>query len=374
MLDPGPTAFVPRRPTRSPTHAPGHSVLQAARERGDWASSSRASDAAMPSSLLPSLSSSSSSSSASLSRRRLRRRPRRSTLATGLFAPIAVLVFVTFLFLLVIFQHESLLHAAAAAGDDDAGRAERAELRAEIDHLRRQIEMQQQQQQQQQQQHLQHQQQQLYQGQTAFPSSSSSSSSSSFPPSIDDKYDDAYTAALAAPPVRSNLDPKNASQIYAEGITNSLLAAERTYLAWIRTIISVVAFGLAIAKFFSPTNTLGSITAMLTTSAAVVFLVMCTQRYFSIVYMLVHRKFEIDRITPLLCTIALGSLLGMIIMGSISVKIKDCRARGQRLRRAPTHYGSVGGLGGGSSDPMSETGNKSLNSRLLATRTDGDNI
>ena len=28
----------------------------------------------------------------------------------------------------------------------------------------------------------------------------------------------------------------NASGIYAEGVTSSLLAAERTYLAWIRTM------------------------------------------------------------------------------------------------------------------------------------------
>jgi uncharacterized membrane protein YidH (DUF202 family) len=29
---------------------------------------------------------------------------------------------------------------------------------------------------------------------------------------------------------------QNASGIYADGVTSSLLAAERTYLAWIRTM------------------------------------------------------------------------------------------------------------------------------------------
>jgi uncharacterized membrane protein YidH (DUF202 family) len=113
----------------------------------------------------------------------------------------------------------------------------------------------------------------------------------------------------------------NSSEIYAEGVTSSLLAAERTYLAWVRTIISVVGFGLVLARYFSPTNAIGSFVTFVTTAVSGLLLYMATERYFHIIWMLDHKKFDADRLTPFLVTSLLGCLLALVIFGCAYTKM-----------------------------------------------------
>ena len=115
----------------------------------------------------------------------------------------------------------------------------------------------------------------------------------------------------------------NSSQIYAEGVTSSLLAAERTYLAWVRTIISIVGFGLVLARYFSPTNAIGSVVAFLTTSVSGYLLYMATERYFHIIWMLDHKQFDADRLTPFFVTSLLGCLLALVIFGGAHAKMVE---------------------------------------------------
>ena len=115
----------------------------------------------------------------------------------------------------------------------------------------------------------------------------------------------------------------NASQIYAEGVTSSLLAAERTYLAWVRTIISIVGFGLVLARYFSPTNAIGSFVAFTTTSVSGYLLYMATERYFHIIWMLDHKQFDADRLTPFFVTSLLGCLLALVIFGGAHAKMVE---------------------------------------------------
>ena len=115
----------------------------------------------------------------------------------------------------------------------------------------------------------------------------------------------------------------NASGVYAEGITSSLLAAERTYLAWIRTIISIVGFGLVLARFFSPTNTIGSLVASSTTGVCAALLTMCTQRYYRIVWLLDNKKFEPDRITPIVVTTLMGLLILLLLVGGVHSRLVE---------------------------------------------------
>ena len=87
--------------------------------------------------------------------------------------------------------------------------------------------------------------------------------------------------------------------------------------------ISIVGFGLVLAKFFSPTNTVGSVVAFTTTGMSATLLVMCTNRYFHIVWMLDHKKFEADHLTPILVTALMGCLLALLLMGGMHSKLVD---------------------------------------------------
>ena len=116
----------------------------------------------------------------------------------------------------------------------------------------------------------------------------------------------------------------NASQIYAEGITSSLLAAERTYLAWIRTIISIVGFGLVLAHYFSPTDAIGSFVAAFTTAMCGALLYLATQRYYHIIFMLDHKRFDADGLTPILVTALMGGLIALILLGGLHQKLVSC--------------------------------------------------
>ena len=87
--------------------------------------------------------------------------------------------------------------------------------------------------------------------------------------------------------------------------------------------ISIVGFGLVLAKFFSPTNTVGSVVAFMTTSMSATLLVMCTNRYFHIVWMLDHKKFEADHLTPILVTALMGCLHALLLLGGLHSKLVE---------------------------------------------------
>jgi len=87
---------------------------------------------------------------------------------------------------------------------------------------------------------------------------------------------------------------------------------------------AIVGFGLVLARFFSPTNTIGSVVAALTTATSGLLLTMATQRYFHIVWMLDNKKFDADHLTPIIVTILMGSLLTLLLLGGFHSKLVEC--------------------------------------------------
>jgi putative membrane protein len=66
------------------------------------------------------------------------------------------------------------------------------------------------------------------------------------------------------------------------------LANERTYLAWMRTALSLIGAGLALLKWDAVANAAGYMVAAL----GIVLLVTSTQRYFRVMRLLQQGKFE----------------------------------------------------------------------------------
>jgi putative membrane protein len=66
------------------------------------------------------------------------------------------------------------------------------------------------------------------------------------------------------------------------------LANERTYLAWMRTALSLIGAGLALLKWDAVANAAGYLLAAL----GIVLLVTSTQRYFRVMRLLQQGKFE----------------------------------------------------------------------------------
>ena len=207
---------------------------------------------------------------------------------------------------------------------------------------------------------------------------------------------------------------QNASIIYKDGIASSVLAAERTWLAWIRTIgkclfvccfrrrcffslffflslslsfslslflsfvdntiVSIVGFGLVLANYFPPAQAIGSFVSGFTVITSACLLVMCTQRYFHTLWMLENKKFTVDRVTPILVSILMGSLLLILIVGGLSNLF---RPKGERRvaevedkNKEEEEEEEVGGGGDGGEDYMSvQSSSRRVQSGVVARRS-----
>lgn len=139
------------------------------------------------------------------------------------------------------------------------------------------------------------------------------------------------------------------------------------------TSISIVGFGLVLAKFFSPTNTIGSVVAFATTGMSATLLVMCTNRYFHIVWMLDHKKFEADHLTPILVTALMGCLLALLLLGGLHsklveqgcVKLKEPPRRETLLPQPDYQPLEVGEEGGGSTSSYGRIQSQRASRRVL---------
>eukprot|EP00039_Didymoeca_costata_P016736 m.304898 g.304898 ORF g.304898 m.304898 type:complete len:184 (+) comp16443_c0_seq1:100-651(+) len=85
------------------------------------------------------------------------------------------------------------------------------------------------------------------------------------------------------------------------GLISAFLAAERTYLASVRTALALLGFGMVLAKVFIE-NKYGYRTSAYVTGssvlAAIIYLGFSSYRYFHVVNMLQRNTFEVDIIGP----------------------------------------------------------------------------
>ena len=94
-----------------------------------------------------------------------------------------------------------------------------------------------------------------------------------------------------------------------------LKANERTYLAWLRTSLSIAAIGIAIQQLLK--NTASQVIGYVFVILAAVFLVVATFRYFRMMTLLTQNKFETNRtsvvVITVLCIIAIAAALYALI-------------------------------------------------------------
>lgn len=78
------------------------------------------------------------------------------------------------------------------------------------------------------------------------------------------------------------------------------LANERTYLAWLRTAIGVLALAAAIARFGPEAEARDKVAVAVTGVLGMLILIIGTRRYYQVSSHLEQGRFEISRRTPLL--------------------------------------------------------------------------
>ena len=78
------------------------------------------------------------------------------------------------------------------------------------------------------------------------------------------------------------------------------LANERTYLAWLRTSIGVLALAAAIARFGPEAQARDKLAVAVTGVLGLLILIIGTRRYYQVSRDLERGRFEISRRTPLL--------------------------------------------------------------------------
>jgi len=108
---------------------------------------------------------------------------------------------------------------------------------------------------------------------------------------------------------------------------DTFLATERTYLASVRTALAMLGFGLVLSKFFVASvrgQKIGAIIAGSTVFASVLYLGYSTYRYFSVVALLEHGDFSVDKIGP---AFIFAFCMSIFLMGGLVVReIRDSKA------------------------------------------------
>jgi putative membrane protein len=123
---------------------------------------------------------------------------------------------------------------------------------------------------------------------------------------------------------------------------SSFLAAERTFLAWVRTCLALVGFGVAFARIGGGVGMVFGICTILLGS---VFLANSTWRYFEVTHLMLNSKFEIDRtgviVASASCILLILAAIGIVIFSHC----KDQQDHARR-RSGPRQKKARGGRGG----------------------------
>ena len=114
---------------------------------------------------------------------------------------------------------------------------------------------------------------------------------------------------------------------------SSFLAAERTFLAWVRTCLALVGFGVAFARIGGGVGMVFGICTILLGS---VFLANSTWRYFEVTHLMLNSKFEIDRtgviVASASCILLILAAIGIVIFSHCKDQQDKARRRGPRQK------------------------------------------
>jgi len=137
-------------------------------------------------------------------------------------------------------------------------------------------------------------------------------------------------AAISA----SLFDTSSALDIVDAKDASSYLATERTFLAWVRTALAVLGFGLAFANLFPfkiAGHHMGSFIAISSIISSLILLINATVRYYETIDRLEHGKFVQSPVGPamLVVVVVLLILVPALIGGRKQYKIKKALTDGE---------------------------------------------